>query len=301
VSHIYALQDVLEKTDAIISTDSAVPSLFVTDASSSHSFIYLADGSFSYVADFPFSPDEAAASSSYRELLALYRALHTDEQVFRSFASQLVYWQTDNQACVRFLHSGSRQPQIQRIVLSIKTVEKNLNIRILPVWTPRCHTRIVAADAGSRFATSTDEWFIDRTSLTAVFQLLSFSPGPNCIDCFASAANNVCAAFYSLIPQVGTSGVNFFANSPAQTDLYLCPPASQISKAFQRLLQLPGKRCLLIVPRWPAAAFWPLLFPGGKSHAVVQRRHEFRPQCFSPVPCLFTATRFTFVALLIST
>jgi hypothetical protein len=204
VSHIYALQDVLEKTDAIISTDSAVPSLFVTDASSSHSFIYLADGSFSYVADFPFSPDEAAASSSYRELLALYRALHTDEQVFRSFASQLVYWQTDNQACVRFLHSGSRQPQIQRIVLSIKTVEKNLNIRILPVWTPRCHTRIVAADAGSRFATSTDEWFIDRTSLTEVFQLLSFFPGPNCIDCFASAANNVCAAFYSLIPQVGT-------------------------------------------------------------------------------------------------
>ena len=275
--------------------------LFVSDASSSNSFIYLADGSFSYVADFPFSSDEAAASSSYRELLAVHKSLQSDEHIFRQFSSQQVFWQTDNQACVHFLQSGSRRPHIQRVVLSIKTKEKDLGIRIIPVWTPRSHTRIAAADTGSRFASSTDEWFIDRSSLAAVFQQLSFFPGPNCVDCFASAANAVCPAFYSLIPQINTLGINFFAQAPAHSDLYMCPPVSLAAKAFSSLSRLPGKRCLFIVPRWPAAVFWPLIFPGGSPHPSVKASHEFRPQCYSPVPCIFTATRFVFIALLIHT
>ena len=278
-----------------------MPALFVSDASSSNSFIYLADGTFSYVADFPFSSDESAASSSYRELLAVHKALQTDEHIFRRLSTQHIYWQTDNQACVHFLQSGSRRPHIQRIVLSIKTKEKELGIRIIPVWTPRSHARIAAADMGSRFASSTDEWFIDRPSLAAVFAQLSFFPGQNCVDCFASAANNVCTAFYSLIPQRNTLGIDFFAHTPAQPDLYMCPPVSLAARAFSSLSRLPGKRCLFIVPRWPAAVFWPLIFPGGVPHPSVVATHEFRPQCYSPVPCIFTLTRFVFIALLIHT
>jgi len=133
---VYELHDVLNKIQTITLTDSDMPALFVSDASSSNSFIYLADGTFSYVADFPFSSDESAASSSYRELLAVHKALQTDEHIFRRLSTQHIYWQTDNQACVHFLQSGSRRPHIQRIVLSIKTKEKELGIRIIPVWTP---------------------------------------------------------------------------------------------------------------------------------------------------------------------
>jgi len=298
---VYTLQEVLTKTAAIIDTEDDVPALFVTDASSTHAFVYLADGSFLYVADFLFSSDEASASSSYRELLALHKALSSDEQVFRQFSTNLVYWQTDNQACVRFIQFGSRRPHIQRIILSIKTKERDLKIRIIPVWTPRSHARIVAADAGSRFATSTDEWFIDRSSLGVIFRLLSFQPDENCVDCFASAANTVCTTFYSAIPQVGAAGVDFFAHTPSQPNLYMCPPISLAARAFGRLAHLPGKRCLLIVPRWPSANFWPVLFPGGSPHKLVQKCHEFRPQCYSPVPCIFTSTKFTFLALLIVT
>jgi len=105
-----------------------------------------------------------------------YHALVNDSHIFATFSSQLVYWQTENQACVRFLQMGSRQPYIQSLVLDIKKKERDLNIAIIPVWTPCDHLRI--ADAGSRFATSTDEWFIDRASLAAVFQHFSFFPEP---------------------------------------------------------------------------------------------------------------------------
>ncbi len=97
---MYTLQDVLTKKEDILHSANPVPALFISDTSASHSFIYLADGTFSYVADFPFIDDQAAASSSFRELLAIHKALVNDSHIFASFSSQLVYWQTDNQACV---------------------------------------------------------------------------------------------------------------------------------------------------------------------------------------------------------
>jgi hypothetical protein len=301
VSHVYGLQDVLTRTEAILHTSEPVPALFVSDASDTHSFIYLADGTFSYVADFHFNQEEATASSSFRELLALHHALDRDPAIFAAYSSQLIYWQTDNQACVRFLQTGSRHPHIQSKILDIKMKERDLKVRVLPIWTPRSHPRIAAADTGTRFATSTDEWFVDRQSLAAVFRTLTFFPGPNCIDCFASAANAVTDNFYSLIPQQNSLGVDFFANTPQHPDLYLCPPVSQISQAFQRILLLKKKRCLLIVPSWPSAAFWPVLFPAGNKHPSISVSHEFRPTCYSPTPCLFTSANFVFLALLIHT
>jgi hypothetical protein len=247
VPQVYELQEVLDRTEAILHSGADVPNLLVSDASQTGAFIYLADGSFSYVAD--FQSEQATASSSYRELLALYHALHNDSHVFTNKAARLIYWQTDNQACVRFISTGSRHPHIQRLVFSIKQQEKNLRIRIIPVWTPRSHPRIIFAEAGSRFATSTDEWFLNRFTLNVIFQHMSFQPSHDCVDCFASTANKVSSVFYSVIPQQGSAGVDFFSQNPTQKNLYLCPPVSMVPRAFRRILQIPNKRCLLIVPR----------------------------------------------------
>jgi hypothetical protein len=253
----------------------------------------------SAIYNFPFTDDQATASSKSRELLAIHHALVNDSHNFSTFSSQLVYWQTDNQASVRFLQTGSCQPHIQSLILDIKQKEQDLNIAVIPVWTPRNYSRIAAP--GSCFAASTDELFIDRASLAAVFQHCSFFPGLNCVDCFASAANDVSDAFYSLIPQQNSLGVNFFTISPHQPVLFLCPLISQIARAYCRILALPGKRSLLIVPHWPSSVFWPVLFSGVYRHSASSASHEFRPACYSPMPCLFTATCFVFNALLIYT
>ena len=217
------------------------------------------------------------------------------------FSAQLVYWQTDSQACVRLLTAGSRQLTIWQLMFRIKQRERDLHIRIIPVWTPRNHPRIIAADTGSRLSVSTDEWFVDRSSLALVLRRFSFALGPDCVDCFASAANAVSPTFYSLVPQTGTSGVNFSAQAPTQPRLFMCPPVALIPQAVTRLLLLRGKQCVLLVPHWPAAVFWTLLHPAGRLHPNIHAQTIFRPICYSPTPCLFTATRLQFLALLIVT
>jgi hypothetical protein len=95
-THAYELQDVLNTTAQITYSDVNMPDLLVSDASTSSAFIFLGDGTFRYVADFPFTADQSMASSSMRELLALAQALTRDGPVFLSAGTRLIFWQTDN-------------------------------------------------------------------------------------------------------------------------------------------------------------------------------------------------------------
>jgi hypothetical protein len=189
-------------------TDFDIPGLLVSDASATHAFIYLADGSFSFVLDYPFAADVATASSSHRELLvALCLALESDHL---SLLPGHVYWQTDSENCAHFILHGSRHPSIQEIVVRIKMLERDLHIFIHPVWTPRLHPRLLLADAGSRLAHSTDEWSIDRSVLASLFVRFGFFPD---LDCFATPSNTICPRFFSLVPQPGCEAVNLFAHT----------------------------------------------------------------------------------------
>ncbi len=112
------------------------------------------DGSFQLVKDFKFSIEEKSSSSGCRELLAVHKMLVSESECFSALKGGTVYWQTDSKNCYSFLMRGSRKPDIQRIVADIKCYERKLDIRIVPVWTPRSQSRIVTADLGSTMASS---------------------------------------------------------------------------------------------------------------------------------------------------
>jgi hypothetical protein len=300
-THAYELQDVLNATAQIAYSDANMPDLLVSDASTSSAFIFLADGTFRYVADFPFTADQSMASSSMRELLALAQALTRDGPVFLSAGTRIIFWQTDNQACTWFIQHGSRNPAIQRVVFTIKCKERDYGIRVVPVWTPRLHPRLVLADVGSRLSSSTDEWSVDRTDLAGIFAFFGFSPDT---DCYAASQNAISPHFFSKVPQTGSAGIDFLAQSPTTVNLFLCPPVSGIISAFHHVLSLRGKLALLLVPDWPSTAFWAVLHPGGKVHPSVQCSKVFYPRFFSAnsVPTLFTSgARIPLLALLIRT
>jgi hypothetical protein len=80
-----------------------------------------------------------------------------------------------------FLTKGSRIPEVQDVVFDIKPREQNLDIKVVPVWTPRSQERIVEADLGSKLSTSTDEWCIDRRDLANVFSELKYFPNFDCM------------------------------------------------------------------------------------------------------------------------
>jgi hypothetical protein len=190
---IFELRETDRLKDLIRSTEEQIQNLFVSDASDSHVFIFKADGHFQLVREFELSAEESSASSGYRELLAVQKTLESDPAQFRAHAGGTVFWQTDSKNCYSFLTRGSRVPDVQRLVMDIKCRERRLDVNIVPVWTPRTQARIVEADLGSKMASSTDEWCIDRDDLGKVFSDLSYAPE---FDCMATRKNAICQRFF---------------------------------------------------------------------------------------------------------
>jgi hypothetical protein len=204
-TRVFELSETDRLTHTVKTTDQH-ENLFVSDASHSLLFVFKADGRFQYVCEFELSDTEKKESSGFRELCAVRKALEEDPAQFKEFAGRVIYWQTDSKNCYSFLTKGSRIPKIQELVMDIKLRERCLDVRIVPVWTPRSQARIVEADLGSKLNSSTDEWCIDRQDLADVFTTLDYWPS---FDCMATSRNSVCEKFFSKIPQIGSAGVNF--------------------------------------------------------------------------------------------
>lgn len=79
-------------TELVRTTGDDIQNLYVSDASDSFVYIYKADGQFQYVREFELSAEEKAASSGYRELLAVQKVLETDADQFKENRGGTVYW-----------------------------------------------------------------------------------------------------------------------------------------------------------------------------------------------------------------
>ncbi len=81
-----------------------------------------------------WSPDEAARSSTWRELKAL-------ERVLLSFSTRLsghkVKWFSDNQNVVHIVHKGSRKKHLQGGAMSIYAICLKASVRLEVEWIPR--------------------------------------------------------------------------------------------------------------------------------------------------------------------
>ena len=218
--------------------------------------------------------------------------LSADSEKLRKLDMKTVYWQTDSRNCYSFLRKGSKLRHIQADVLKIKILEQKLGIRIVPVWTPRTHPRVVSADLGSKFHMSTDEWGLDRADLRLVFEAFEFEPT---IDGFASGVNHVTKRFFSVIPQLGTLGVDFFAQklSPDE-DYFLCPPVSLITDMFHHFERAPANcKALAIVPQWSGSMFWPMVHDGKSYRPCVKSVMSFQAKTvtFNDRPTIFSKGR----------
>ena len=156
-------------------TDLPLDGLIVSDASDSKAFVYY-DGRISFVCDFEFSESERSLAWGQSELRAVLLTLSTEKEKLRDIDKRILYWQTDSRNCHSFLRKGSKLRHIQNDVRQIKTLEHELGVGIVPVWTPRTHPRVVMADLGSKFHLSSDEWGIDRTDLKQILEAFNFEP-----------------------------------------------------------------------------------------------------------------------------
>ena len=115
------------------------------------------------------------------------------------------------------MKKGSRRKDIQETVLKIKEWERQLGIRIAPIWKPRTVSDIVMADLGSKMYKSTDEWGINMALLKKIQRYVGEEVT---IDGFATGANKRVPRFFSKYPQKGMLGMNFFAQDLESGEVY---------------------------------------------------------------------------------
>ena len=208
------------------------------------------------VANGHWSPEEAAQSSTWRELRAVRLVL---EAFQARLENERVRWFTDNQNVVRIVQYGSRQPALQAEALKIFSACVRHHIHIEPEWIPREQNEL--ADYYSRMVDN-DDWMLNP----ATFNWLNSFWGPNTVDRFASATNAQLPRFNSRFWVPGSEAIDSFTCCWANDNNWWCPPIYLIPRVI-RHAQGNKAKGTLIVPQWPSAPFWPLLFPNGSDPA----------------------------------
>jgi hypothetical protein len=293
-SHILSLRQVAAAQAAVKAAEAACEAV----DGYRHSYVLHTDGSLAITTDFVL--DIQAASGCLTELLGLSKFLDAEGAALAAKGTRFLFWPTSLEASAKYVVSGSRNPAVQRVVFAVKLQESLTGLTVIPVWSPRSSSRLSSLTSASSFSRNTDEWSVDRPHLAAVFRALGFFPR---VDCFAIPANSISTVFFSAGPQSGAAGVDFFTQAPVPgASLFLCPPVGLVARALGKFLSFPDSAAILIFPRWPAAAFWPVLFPGGSPHQAAVKVHHFTPSFFSVVsaPSLFTSgAKIPMVALLL--
>ena len=272
--------EVLNKTGEIFRAEEGLSQgytdyqVIASDASDKIAFVYEA-GHFRMVENFYFSEEESMISSGHRELLSILKTLESRRDYFQK-SEKRIFWITDSQNVFYFMKRGSAKEDIQRDILRIKELESELGIYLTVIWAPRGTRTISWADAGSRMHKSTDEWSIDRKSYFKIIRSIGVEPT---IDGFASRINTKCDRFFSKFPQLYADGVDFFAQTLSDREVYwLCPPPSKLAELLRHMdNQSIHLEAYISFPEWPSSNFWPMLIKGDRFVSEVAAVFYSRP------------------------
>ena len=199
-----------------------------------------------------FTNDEVETSSTFRELLAVKYVLQSYGDLLKNQNIQL---NSDNMAATRILVVGSSKPHLQNLALDIFQQCIQKSIKLSPEWIPRELNR--DADFLSKIRDS-DSWGVDETC----FKFIQEKYGQFEVDRFADEKNKKVQNFNSKYFCPGTSHVNTFTANWAGKKNWICPPIKDIPRAI-RHAKLCKAQGVLIIPCWPSAHWWPIIYPNG--------------------------------------
>ena len=211
-----------------------------------------------------WTADESCYSSTWRELKAVQHGL---ESFVNKLQGKAIMWYTDNKGVTSIVRKGSMKPDLQVLAEEICLLCRYNDIALTLQWVPRLEN--VAADRVSRWFDS-DDWKIHPS----LFTLLGVQFGTFDIDRFASDHNTQLLRFNSRFNTPGSEAIDAFTQDWSQDYNWLCPPPKLIPQTINHLVRCHA-RGVLVVPSFPSAMFWPLLFPDGKPAWFVSKYLTF--------------------------
>ena len=220
-----------------------------------------------------FCSMESVLDSNGRELLAILYALKSFKSLIQGKVVKLF---TDSKNASIISTKGSMSLRLQCQALEIFQFCAVNNVSVEFDWVPRSLNEY--ADSLSRVI-DFDNW-----SVSAAFFDHVCSPfGPFTVDRFASPDSAKCARFYSKFWCPGAEGVDAFSVDWAGENNWLVPPVYLISRVIFHL-EVCSARGVLVVPKWPSAVFWSIIFPVGGHRASVNQVIEFTDPSFVFAP-----------------
>ena len=200
---------------------------------------------------------EAKMSSTWREMKAIELALISFRKSLRNTS---IIWHTDNQACAKIVKSGSMKPHLHALAFNIFSLCIHNGISIETQWVPRKDNQ--KADFLSKIIDH-DDWGVS----SEFFEFISSIYGPFTIDRFVNSNNAKTTRFNSKVWNPGSEAVDCFTENWHGHNNWLVPPIYLVIQTIKHLVQCKAKG-VLIVPHWPSAAFWPVLFRDGLEYHV---------------------------------
>ncbi|XP_052804489.1 uncharacterized protein LOC128234345 [Mya arenaria] len=226
--------------------------IFYTDASS---YVYggYEVSTVNGVAHGVWSPDEMLKSSTWRELMAVYRVLLSLVQNLRF---QRVKWFTDNQSVSKIVANGSMVPELQETALDIYRYCASNSIIVEMEWIPRSEN-----DKGDYLSkiVDYDDWGVSQ----AIVDMVQNKWGNLEVDWFASDFNAKLPCFYTRFWNKGSSGIDAFTENWSGKFGLFVPPICILPRVIRKMITDHVFFGVLIVPYWPSSSFWPLLCPLG--------------------------------------
>ena len=161
---------------------------------------------------------------------------------------------------VRIISVGSKKEYLQCIAMRIFTFCFSNRVKLDAEWIPRQENEL--ADYYSRVM-DVDDWGISQIAFDVC---IDSCWGSHSVDRFASSYNTKVVRFNSRFWNPETEAVDAFTVDWSGENNYLCPPVHLIARVLHHA-RACGCSGTLIVPEWPSAMFWPLLYAG----------HGYRP------------------------
>mmetsp|Transcript_10090 Transcript_10090/g.40913 ORF Transcript_10090/g.40913 Transcript_10090/m.40913 type:complete len:468 (+) Transcript_10090:716-2119(+) len=213
-----------------------------------------------------FTAAEMRRGSTWREMrgaLGVLTGVGRD-----AVESRVVDLRTDSLSFMQIFEKGGSQTRdddnglaLHRAFLDIERAAQDLDVNLRVVWVPRSMN--TWADEMSKVADPFN--FSVRRD---VFDGLDTRWGPHDVDRFAGHQSALLARFNSRWWCPGAEAVDTFSVSWAGANNWLHPPNALITRVVAKL-HGDQARGTLVVPRWTAAPWWPLLREG--SSAVIDR------------------------------
>ena len=204
-----------------------------------------------YLTQKNFSSTEKCRSSTWRELEPIYYSLCSLPKFLNN---NYLFGHTDNFAASKIVESGSSKPELQEKAIKIFDICKVKNINLEITWISRENNK--DADFISR-SIDHDDWIVKNST----FKFLTKKWGTMTVDRFASYKNSKCSRFNSKYLCPSTEAVNAFSQDWSNEANWLVPPIYLSRKRLTHFaLSTSGTTGILMLPFWPSATFWPLLF-----------------------------------------